>query len=783
MLLLVVLHALVAVAAPAVGRVLGRRVFAWVALAPAATLVWLGTNLSTVLDGGEVVERTSWVPALDVSLAFRLDAFGALMVLLVSGIGLLVFAYAGWYFYDRPDLGRFAMLLCAFSGAMLGLVLADNILLLFVFWELTSVTSYLLIGFEDLKESSRKAALQALMITGLGGLAMLAGLVLVGQQAGTWSLAEIIAEPPTEGAVMGWAVVLLLAGAFTKSAQVPFHMWLPGAMAAPTPVSAYLHSATMVKAGVYLVARFAPAFAEVGLWRPLTAAFGVATMLWGGYRALRQHDLKLVLAFGTISQLGFLIALFGWGSSKLLFAATAMLLAHALFKAALFMVVGIVDHQAHNRDLRRLSGLGRRLPLVFGVAVLGALSMAGVPPLLGFVSKEAGFVGFLEAPGAGSNWVLAGAVAGSILTAAYTLRFVWGTFGDKPAAVDPIGTHVVRPSIWFVLPAGSLVLISLVIGTATGLADALVQPAAAALYEPAGEYRLHLWPGVGTPLLLSAIAVGGGLVLFFGREGITRLQDRIALGGGADLVFHAGYAGTLRTAARITRVVQPGSLMVYLSVVLMVFAVVPGVVIIEHLALPDGTVFAESALQLALVGIVVAGAVATVLTHQRFAAVLTLGVVGYGVAMLFVVQGAPDLALTQFLIETVVLVLFLLVLRELPKRFRTDRDVSLRVVHGAISAAVGAVVFGIMVTSLAARTETPVGVTAADLSYPEGEGRNAVNVILADLRAFDTMGELVVITVAAIGTVALVRARRPRDDDAAERPDLSRSGVGLEVAE
>jgi multicomponent Na+:H+ antiporter subunit A len=782
MLLLVVLHALVAVAAPAVGRVLGRRVFVWIAVAPAATLVWLGTNLGTVLDGGEVTERTQWVPALDVTLAFRLDAFGALMVLLVSGIGLLVFAYAGWYFYDRPDLGRFAMLLCAFSGAMLGLVLADNILLLFVFWELTSVTSYLLIGFEDLKESSRKAALQALMITGVGGLALLAGLVLVGQQAGTWSLAEILADPPTEGAVVGWAVVLILAGAFTKSAQVPFHMWLPGAMAAPTPVSAYLHSATMVKAGVYLVARFSPAFADVGLWRPLTAVVGIATMLWGGYRALRQHDLKLVLAFGTISQLGFLTALFGWGSSKLLFAATAMLLAHALFKAALFMVVGIVDHQAHNRDLRRLSGLGRRLPLVFGVAVLGSLSMAGVPPLLGFVSKEAGFVGFLDAPGAGSNWVLAGAVLGSVLTAAYTLRFMWGTFGDKPAAVDPIGEQVARPSIWFVLPAGLLVLVSLVTGLATGIADALVQPAAAALSPPAGEYHLHLWPGIGTPLLLSAIAVGGGLVLFFGREGITRLQDRVAVGGGADLVFHSGYASTLRTAARITRVVQPGSLMVYLSVILLVFAIVPGFVIVEHLALPDGSVFAESALQLALIGIVVAGAVATVLTHQRFAAVLTLGVVGYGVAMLFVVQGAPDLALTQFLIETVVLVLFLLVLRELPMRFRSDRDVSLRLVHGGISAAVGLVVFGIMVTALAARTETPVGVAAADLSYPEGHGRNAVNVILADMRAFDTMGELVVITVAAIGTVALVRARRPREDDEAEPPDVGRSGSGLEQA-
>jgi multicomponent Na+:H+ antiporter subunit A len=776
---LVLLHAVVAVAAPALAKVLGRRVFAWIAIAPVATLVWLATNLGRVLDGGEVTERTSWVAGLNLELSFRLDAFGALMVLLVSGIGVLVFAYAGSYFHERPDLGRFAMLLCAFSGAMLGLVLADNLVVLFVFWELTSVMSYLLIGFEDLKESARKAALQALMITGAGGLAMLAGLVLVGQQAGTWSLAEVLADPPTEGAVVAWAVVLLLAGAFTKSAQVPFHMWLPGAMAAPTPVSAYLHSATMVKAGVYLVARFAPAFAEVGLWRPLTAGFGVATMLWGGYRALRQHDLKLVLAFGTISQLGFLIALFGWGSSKLLFAATAMLLAHAVFKASLFMVVGIVDHQAHSRDLRRLSGLGRRLPVVFAVAVAGALSMAGVPPLLGFVTKEAGFVGFLDAPGTWSNVVLAGLVAGSVLTAAYTLRFVWGTFGDKPDIVDPIGADVARPSPWFILPAALLAVVSVVGGLVTALADELVRPAAAALYEAAGDYQLHLWPGLGTPLLLSAIAVGGGLVLFFGRDGITHLQDRVAVGGGADVIFHTGYAGTLRAAARITRVVQPGSLSVYVSVILIVFAVLPAAVLIEHLALPDDTVFAESPFQIMLVGVVVAGAIATVLTHQRFAAVLTLGVVGYGVAMLFVVQGAPDLALTQFLIETVVLVLFLLVLRELPKQFRTGRDLALKTVHVAISVAVGAVVFGVMITSLAARTTTPIGQLEADLAYPEGEGRNAVNVILTDMRAFDTMGELVVITVAAIGTVALVRAGRPREHEQAA-PDDARSGMAME---
>ncbi|WP_195210314.1 hydrogen gas-evolving membrane-bound hydrogenase subunit E [Actinomarinicola tropica] len=785
MTLLVVVHAVVALLAPAAARPLGRRVFLWTLLAPAATLVWLAGHLGTVLDGGAIEEAHEWVPGLQLELAFRLDTFGALMVLLVSGIGALVMAYSVEYFPDRPDLGRFAMYLCAFSGAMLGLVLADNLLLIFVFWELTSVTSYLLIGFDDTKESSRKAALQAILITGAGGLAMLGGLVLLGQasSSATWSLSEILADPPTEGAVVAWAVVLVLAGAFTKSAQVPFHMWLPGAMAAPTPVSAYLHSATMVKAGVYLIARMSPAFADVGLWRPLTAGVGVATMLWGAYRALRQYDLKLVLAFGTISQLGFLVALLGWGDSKLVFAGTAMLLAHALFKAALFMVVGVVDHQAHSRDLRRLSGLGRRLPLTAAVATLAALSMAGVPPLLGFVSKEAGFLGYLDASGTGSNWVLAGLVAGSVLTTAYTARFLWGAFAAKPQVEDPIGAEVPRPPAAFVVPAALLAALSLVGGLVTALADELVRPAAAALYEPAGEYHLHLWPGFTLPLLLSGVALAGGVLLFLARRPVAHLQSGLAVGGGADVAFHAGYAALIRGAAQVTRIVQPGSLSFYVSMVLITFAVVPGVVLVRHLEVPDGWVWAESPLQAVIAVLVLVGAIGTVLTRRRFAAVLALGTVGYGVALLFVVQGAPDLALTQFLIETVSLVLFLMVLRRLPDRFARRRTRSLRVAHLGLSLAVGAAVFGLALTSLAARTDRPIGEEMSEVAYPEGGGANAVNVILADIRAFDTLGEIVVITVAAIGTAALVRAGRPprRQEDVGVEEE--RTGAALDPAD
>jgi multicomponent Na+:H+ antiporter subunit A len=387
MLALVALHAFVAACAPYVYARIGRRVFVWCALAPGATCVWAAAQSSSVLDGRAVTESVAWVPQLGLALSMRLDAFSLLMVALVSGIGVLVFLYASCYFAgdEGSRLGVFAAQLTGFAGAMFGLVVADNVYLLFVFWELTAITSYLLIGYEDEKGSVRAAARQALLVTSAGGLALLGGLVLLSQAAGTASLHGLLTESPS-GGVVNAALVLVVVGAATKSAQAPFHSWLPAAMAAPTPVSAYLHSATMVKAGIYLVARFAPSFAGAGIWRPLVVTVGVVTMLVGGYRALRQHDLKLLLAYGTVSQLGFMFALFGVGSPEATKAGAALLLAHGLFKAGLFLTVGIIDHQAHTRDVRLLDGLGRQMPVLCAAAVVAAASMAGLPPLFGFVA-------------------------------------------------------------------------------------------------------------------------------------------------------------------------------------------------------------------------------------------------------------------------------------------------------------------------------------------------------------------------------------------------------------
>ncbi|MFC7108202.1 proton-conducting transporter membrane subunit [Nonomuraea rubra] len=415
---LLILHAVAAACAPWLATRLGRASFAVLAVPPAAAFCytgWLATR------GLPVRESTPW--ALGMELSFRADALAVLMMSLVTGVGVLVLCYSARYFPEGDDgLGRYGGAMVAFAGSMLGLVTADDLLLLYVFWELTTVFSYLLIGYDPESRMSRQAAMKALTVTTSGGLAMLAGFVLLGQAAGTYQISQL---RPADLAPA--TVVLVLAGALSKSAIFPFSTWLPAAMAAPTPVSAYLHAAAMVKAGVYLLARLGPAFGDLALWRAVTVPLGVVTMLLGGWRALRETDLKRLLAYGTVGQLGFLVVLFGSGTEGAALAGAGMLLAHALFKAALFLVVGIVDHAAGTRDLRALSGLGRVMPWVCGVAVLAGASMAGLPPLVGFAGKEAALEALLDTPLA-----LAGVVAGSALTAAYTLRFLWGAFARKP---------------------------------------------------------------------------------------------------------------------------------------------------------------------------------------------------------------------------------------------------------------------------------------------------------------------------------------------------------------
>lgn len=775
LLVLFGLHAALAAAAPLAVRRLGTRTFLLCGVAPLATVVWALGKAGQVLDGRPVTETVSWLPSLGLEATLRLDAFALVMVALVSGIGVLIFAYADAYFSMRPELGRFAATLLAFSGSMLGLVLADNLLLLFVFWELTSITSYLLIGFEDAKAEARGAALQAFLITGAGGLALLGGCILLGQAAGTYRLSAILASPPSGGVVPA-ALVLLLVGAFTKSAQAPFHSWLPGAMAAPTPVSAYLHSATMVKAGVYLIARLAPAFAAgVSFWRPLVLAVGGATMLVGGYRALRQHDLKLVLAYGTISQLGFMVVLLGAGFEEATFAGVALLVAHGAFKACLFMVVGIVDHSAHTRDLRRLTGLGRRLPATFAVGVLAAASMAGVPLLLGFISKEAAFESLLRAElGAWRHVVLGVVVVGSVLTFAYSARFVWGAFAAKGVvdlSHDPVSRATSPPAIAFLAPAAVLAVFTIVTGVVPGPLSPLVGEAARALNPGLEPEELKVWHGVNSALLLSLATFAAGSVLFAARRRVEALQRRAPSVPTADGGYRATVRGVTALADRLTAVVQNGSLPVYLGVILLTVLVVPGTLLFTGATLPADIDLVDTWVQLGVALVVAVCALCAALAHRRFAAVLFLGGVGFGVGVLFIIQGAPDLALTQFLVETLVLVIFVLVLRHLPESFEAQQWRLGQGPRVVVAVGVGVFVAAFALIAAGVRTESPVSDAHLALSLPEGHGRNVVNVTLVDFRGFDTMGEIVVLTVAALGIAGLVRAaRRDREAEAVPAP-------------
>src|SRR6478735_1780942 len=413
MAVLLFAHFLAAALAPGLARLFGRRTFLLLAVVPAASFGWLLTRIGEVTGetAHQVTETISWVPAIHLDIALRLDTLSWTLAMLVTGVGALVLVYCAWYFEDGdPSLWRFTAAFTAFAGSMLGLVLARNLLLIYVFWELTTVFSFILIGHNPERRANRRAAVNALIVTTFGGLAMLVGFVMLGEAAGSYQIDDVVAvlgHRPASTTVTV-AIGLVLVGAISKSALVPFHFWLPGAMAAPTPVSAYLPAAAMVKAGVFLAAALAPGFAGTVLWRITLLGLGVLTMLIGGARALGQNDIKLLLAYGTVSQLGFLMAIFGLGTRAAALAGLAMLVAHALFKAALFMTVGIVDHAAHTRDLRKLSGLAGRMPVLCASAVLAAASMAGIPPLLGFVAKESVLGAFTDALGHGQIGVLAG---------------------------------------------------------------------------------------------------------------------------------------------------------------------------------------------------------------------------------------------------------------------------------------------------------------------------------------------------------------------------------------
>ncbi|NYH79321.1 multicomponent Na+:H+ antiporter subunit A [Actinopolyspora biskrensis] len=788
MLALVVAHLLVSLVLPGLTGRHTRIAFGVAALPPAAALCWVLAHSRAVLSGAGPVEAVNWAGPLGLGFAFRLDALALVMTLLVSGIGVLVLLYAGWYFErGSGDARRSAPLLLAFAGVMLGLVLADDLLTLYVFWELTTICSFLLVGQSGVTRESRRSSLQALLVTALGGLVMLLGFIVLGEAGGSYRISELAENPPT-GAPLSVAAGLILAGAFTKSAQLPFHNWLPAAMVAPTPISTYLHAASMVKAGVFLIARLAPVLAGVAFLPAVTAVFGIATMLVAGWRALRENDLKLLLAYGTVSQLGFMTVLAGSGSYTGSLAVAAMLLAHGTFKATLFLATGVVDHQAGTRDIRELSGVAGRLPWVTTVSVVAAMSMAGLPPMVGFVAKEAAFEAFL-----GGGWDVAvevGLILGSMLTVAYSARMLWGAFAVKPGVrrneADPAPA-----ALW--IPPAVTALGCLALGVGYPLTDALTSAYAGRIAGHEGEYHLGLWHGFNPPLAFSALTLLGGLALFALNTRLNRRRELLPAGMSAQHGYERVMGSLERVAVGVTGRIQVGSLPTYLAIILLTVLVVPGSVLLFRETPVENLRWWDRMLQLPLALVILIAAAGVARARRRMTAVLLVGVVGYGIGGMFVLGGGPDLALTQFLVETLTLVAFVLVLRRLPARFtETESSRGVRVPKVLLALGGGVFVgFASLIFSSARDTASEVSVQYLEHAEEGTSATNVVNAIIVDFRAFDTVGEISVLAVTATGVASLVltarssrrrRHARSRRDIAVTSPGTSSGERGSEVS-
>jgi len=712
-----------------------------------AWLAVLSLTIATLLATSQNASvEIAWVPDLGLDLLFRNDRLASLFAITIALVGAAVFPYAHAYLGDHPRRASFLATLLAFMGAMLGLVLSDNLLLLFVFWELTSVTSFLLIGFERERQAARRAAIQAFLVTGGGGLALLAGVLLIGRASGTFQTSEIgsLHESPLAGAILG----CVLLAAFTKSAQFPFHFWLPNAMQAPTPVSAYLHSATMVQAGVYLLARLSPALGEHPIWQPVLLGVGGATAVLGSVLALLNRDLKRILAYTTVAALGFLVALVGVRASG---AFLAFFVAHALYKAAMFLVAGSVDHETGSRDGLSLSGLRRAMPGTFVAAALAGVSMAGVPASLGFVGKELALHQGLVPLSAIAVAFGAGSVAAAL---AVGLRPFVGS--------GSVEAHEAPPS----MRLGPVVL---------GIAGILVGLFPAAFLgtlqwrldtgDMSGDVGLPRGPipEVGTPLFLTMASWVLGTVLY--GLWVRRLGR-----GFAGLGFDRGYdlvlLGLGRFAGVFSRGLQHGLLNGYIRTIALTWV---GLVLLgltssfsPHLLRADAPTVYEVGIVLAML----VGAGAALASKSRLAAVAALGIVGYGVALVYVIYGAPDLAMTQIAVETLTLILFIFAVYHLPRR-TARRNRSRRVRDAMVAVMVGTLM---TLLSLMATNIPNGGVLAnyyAENSVPGGKGRNVVNVILVDFRGFDTLGEITVLSVAALGVYALLRLKPGGGDPSA----------------
>jgi multicomponent K+:H+ antiporter subunit A len=735
------------------------------ALAPLAALVLLLSQQSSVFAGELLTVKLEWLPALGLNLSLRLDGLGFLFALLILGIGLLVILYARYYLAKKEPMGRFFAFLLLFMGAMLGVVLSENLLLMLMFWELTSLSSFLLIGFWGARSDARKGARMALAVTGGGGLALFAGILLIGHIVGSFELSQVLAAGDVirAHALYPLALILVLLGVFTKSAQFPFHFWLPHAMAAPTPVSAYLHSATMVKAGVFLLARLYPALAGSEWWFYLVSITGLVTLLVGAVMALFQHDLKGLLAYSTISHLGLITLLFGLDTRLAAVAAVFHIINHATFKASLFMAAGIIDHETGSRDMRRINGMWKYMPHTAVLAMVAASAMAGVPLLNGFLSKEMFFTETLNQHLLGSfNWVIpAVATLAGVFTVAYSLRFIHDVFfNGEPINLPNYPPH--EPPRYMKVPVEILVFLCLLVGVvpAYTVAPLLAVAATATLGGELPTYSLAIWHGLNLPLLMSFIALFGGVLVYVLRQSLFRWYAGLP-SVDAKLIFERGIVMLLNVCSAVTRWLENASLQRYLALLLAaaLLVVTQGLSSLPQIRGPLelGAIDGITALGL---GIMAVAAVVTVIFHrQRLVSLLMLSVVGLMVALAFARFSAPDLALTQLSVEVVTIILLMLALFFLPAHTRVESS-SLRVLRDFILAVGSGLMVAMLAFAVLTRPYDSISGFFLENSKPGGGGTNVVNVILVDFRGFDTLGEIVVLAIAAVGILALLDGLR-----------------------
>ncbi|MBW8311294.1 MAG: monovalent cation/H+ antiporter subunit A [Rhizobium sp.] len=744
-----------------------RRAAAWLAaLAPVLGLGLLAWLTPEVLSGAGVRSLVPWVPGIGLELSLRLDGLAWMFAGLVLAIGLLIVIYARYYLAEADSMPRFLAFLLLFMGSMLGLVVAGNLVLLAVFWELTSLSSFLLIGFWKHRADARDGARMALAITGAGGLALLGGVILLGRIAGSYELDVVLASGPKilASPLYPYALVLVLLAVFTKSAQFPFQFWLPHAMAAPTPVSAYLHSATMVKAGVFLLARLHPALAGSDLFFYLVTSVGAITLLVGSWHAIFQHDLKGLLAYSTISHLGLITLLFGLSTPMAVVAGLFHILNHATFKASLFMAAGIIDHETGTRDMRRLGGLLKLMPYTGVLAIIASLAMAGVPLLNGFLSKEMFFTEALEVQGHQfMRWgIAAAAVLAGAFGVAYSLRFVHDTFlGEGPVRVEK-APH--EPPRWMRIPVEVLVLACLAVGVAPAVTIAPVLHAAATgvLGDAVPAYSLAIWHGLNTPLLMSLAGLVAGIGLYFGLRRLIDLYG-ISYDSRGRRVYEWKLETLARLAGRLTDALENGSLQRYLGLVVL-SALAIGAAPFLSASLAAGESQPMPPLAWLVWGLGVSATLATVVLHRRrILALVVVGAVGLAVSLAFVLLSAPDLALTQLLVEMVTIALMLLALNYLPEESPPEPSRLRRWRDGAIALAAGGGVAALVYSTITRPLDTVAGEMLA-LSLPEGGGGNVVNVILVDFRGFDTLGEITVFGIAGLVVHALLRRVRMRPE-------------------